>query len=194
MKRSIVAMIGVSSSFIASTVLAQSVSTPSSTNLLIAHGVHTAGNAAALAPSAHEILAPVVAGTVPATKPLTQGVTAAGTDVANGTYKTGTNIQTSGLSVTPTGALAPNRRALETATAKALVAQTGVGRHSNCSGSDVVNQRRGGSWCPYSRQRAWPSAFRARNFGSCGSWDHLGDKAVYSRRNGSWKGCVVGHL
>ena len=110
---------------IGSTAKAQTISAPASTNQVTAHGVHTAGNAVGLAPGAHEILAPVVAGTVPATRPFTQGVTQAGRDLSAGTTQTGTNIQSGGLTVAPTGALTPARQQLEVNTSKALVTQAG---------------------------------------------------------------------
>lgn len=109
----------------ASAATAQTVTAPSAVNPLLAHGVHTAGNAAALAPTAHEILAPGVAGTVPATRPFTQGVTSAGYYLSQGVTKTGDNIAKNGLTVAPTGGVTPSHRALEVNTAKTLVNQAG---------------------------------------------------------------------
>ncbi len=117
--------VAITAGAMATAATAQSVSAPSAVNPILAQGVHTAGNAAALAPGAHEILAPAVAGTVPATRPFTQGVTSAGYYLSKGISQTGDNIQKDGLRVAPTGGVSASHRQLEVNTTKALVNQAG---------------------------------------------------------------------
>jgi hypothetical protein len=104
----------------------QTVSVPSAVNPTAQQAVHSAGNAVALAPAAHELPAQAVAGTVPATLPFTQGVTLAGRALAKGTTDTGTNVGKKGLYVTPAGGVTPQRRAQEVKTVGNVATQAGA--------------------------------------------------------------------
>jgi hypothetical protein len=113
-------------SVVATGVQAQSVTVSNpTTNVLTAHAVHTAGNAVGIAPTAHEVPAAAVYNTVPAALPFTQGVTQAGRDLSGGITKTGDNVQSKGLTVTPTGTLKAGVLNTEVNTTKSVATQTG---------------------------------------------------------------------
>jgi hypothetical protein len=100
---------------------AQTVTAPAAINPAGQTALHTAGNAVGIVPTAHEIPAQVVGGTVPATVPLTQGVTVAGRDLSGGATQTGTNVGKYGVKVAPTAITSPARQYYAGRAAKGVV-------------------------------------------------------------------------
>lgn len=107
------ALIGGAALILATSISAQTVKAPSAVNQPVSHAANTVGNAAGVAADAHELPAAVVAGTVPAARPATGGVTNAARAVSKGAQGTGSEAGLRGVEIAPTGALTPERQARE---------------------------------------------------------------------------------